>query len=139
MIFRIYPFGAPSIRAVKKEAKHYHMDWTVVADLAARFENLIACHLLKWVFYQQDVEGGDCELRYFRDVDKREVDFVLMDGKTPLHFIECKTTSRDVSQSLRYLKIRFPDVKATSLSALPASGSDGMCSRAACSFRLMRG
>ena len=27
-IFRIYPFGAPSIRAVKKEAKHYHYDWT---------------------------------------------------------------------------------------------------------------
>jgi len=23
-IFRIYPFGAPRIRAVKKEAKHYH-------------------------------------------------------------------------------------------------------------------
>ena len=83
MIFRIYPFGAPSIRAVKKEAKHYHMDWTVVADMAARFENLVACHLLKWVFYQQDVEGRDAELRYFRDIDKREVDFVLMDGKTP--------------------------------------------------------
>jgi hypothetical protein len=113
MIFRIYPFGAPSIRAVKKEAKHYHMDWTVVVDMAARFENLVACHLLKWVFYQQDVEGRDAELRYFRDVDKREVDFVLMDGKNPLHFIECKTSSREISQALRYLKIRFPDVKAT--------------------------
>jgi len=79
------------------------------------FENLVACHLLKWVFYQQDVEGRDAELRYFRDVDKREVDFVLMDGKNPLHFIECKTSSRDVSQSLRYLKIRFPDVKATQI------------------------
>ena len=30
MIFRIYPFGTPKIRAVKKEAKHYHLDWTVV-------------------------------------------------------------------------------------------------------------
>jgi len=24
---RIYHFGAPSTRAVKKEAKRYHMDW----------------------------------------------------------------------------------------------------------------
>lgn len=24
--FRVYPFGAPQIRAVRKEAKHYHMD-----------------------------------------------------------------------------------------------------------------
>jgi len=47
MIFRIYPFGAPGIRAVKKEAKHYHLDWTVVRDTGKRFENLVACHLLK--------------------------------------------------------------------------------------------
>jgi len=40
MIFRIHPFGAPKIRAVKKEAKHYHLDWTVVADTGFRFENL---------------------------------------------------------------------------------------------------
>jgi len=47
MIFRIYLFGAPGIRAVKKEAKHYHLDWTVVRDAGKRFENLVACHLLK--------------------------------------------------------------------------------------------
>ena len=47
MIFRIYPFGAPKIRAVKKEAKHYHLDWTLIPDTGARFENLVACHLLK--------------------------------------------------------------------------------------------
>ena len=94
---RIYRFGAPSTRAVKKEAKRYHTDWMVVVDMAARFENLVACHLLKWVFYQQDVEGRDAELRYFRDVDKREVDFVLMNGKNPLHFIECKISSGEIS------------------------------------------
>jgi predicted AAA+ superfamily ATPase len=113
MIFRIYPFGAPKIRAVKKEAKHYHLDWTVVSDMAARFENLVACHLLKWVFYLQDLEGRNAELRYFRDVDKREVDFVVMDGAAPVHFIECKTSAREASQSLRYLKTRFPGVEST--------------------------
>jgi hypothetical protein len=113
MIFRIYPFGAAKIRAVKKEAKHYHLDWTVVTDMAARFENLVACHLMKWVFYLQDREGRNTELRYFRDVDKREVDFVVMEEDAPVKFIECKISSRDVSPSLRYLKVRFPDIEAT--------------------------
>jgi predicted AAA+ superfamily ATPase len=43
-IFRIPPFGAPRLRAVKKEQKHYHFDWTVVSDPSARFENLVASH-----------------------------------------------------------------------------------------------
>ena len=87
MIFRIYPFGASRIRAVKKESKHYHLDWTQVKDPGARFENLVAFHLLKWVFFLQDTEGRDVELRYFRDVDKREVDFVILEDNKPLHFI----------------------------------------------------
>jgi predicted AAA+ superfamily ATPase len=29
-IFRLSPFGAPEIRAVKKEQKHYHFDWTLI-------------------------------------------------------------------------------------------------------------
>jgi predicted AAA+ superfamily ATPase len=113
MIFRVYPFGAPKIRAVKKEAKHYHLDWTVVTDWGVRFENLVACHLLKWCFYRQDTQGHDTELRYFRDVDKREVDFIIVENRLPIHFIECKTAEKEVSPALRYLKVRFPSVTST--------------------------
>src|SRR5262249_24285362 len=70
-LFRVAPFGAPRIRAVKKEQKHYHLDWTVVPGGAPRFENLVTAHLLKWTHFTQDVEGRDVELRYFRDVDGR--------------------------------------------------------------------
>jgi predicted AAA+ superfamily ATPase len=113
MIFRIYPFGAPKIRAVKKEAKLYHLDWTAIADPGLRFENLVACHLLKWCFFLQDTEGREIELRYFRDVDKREVDFVVVENQLPVHFIESKTGEEDPSPSLRYLKKRFPSTPAT--------------------------
>jgi len=116
MIFRIYPFGAPKIRAVKKEAKHYHLDWTVVSDPGFRFENLVACHLAKWVYYLQDSEGRDVDLRYFRDVEKREVDFVITEDKRPTHFIECKSSGKVASPSLRYLKARFPSVSAIQVS-----------------------
>jgi len=113
MVFRIYPVGARRIRAVKKEAKHYHVDWTVVSDTGARFENLVAFHLLKWVFFLQDTEGKNVELRYFRDVDKREVDFVILEDNKPIHFIEAKSSGKVQSPSLRYLKRKFPSVTAT--------------------------
>lgn len=113
MVFRIYPFGSSRIRAVKKEAKHYHLDWTVVSDTGARFENLVAFHLLKWVFFLQDTEGRNVELRYFRDVDKREVDFVILEDNKPIHFIEAKSSGKVQSLSLRYLKRKFPSVTAT--------------------------
>lgn len=116
MIFRIYPFGSPKIRAVKKEAKHYHVDWTVINDPAARFENLIACHLLKWCHFLEDTEGRNMELRYFRDVDRREVDFVIMEDSKPIKFIECKISNRACGGSLRYLKTRFPQVETLQVS-----------------------
>ena len=115
MVFRIFPFGAPKIRAVKKEAKHYHLDWTVVPSTGFRFENLVACHLLKWCFYMQDTEGRDIELRYFRDVDKREVDFAVVEQGNPMYFIECKTAETEPSSSLRYLKKRFASTAAIQL------------------------
>ena len=116
MVFRIYPFGAPRLRAVKKERKHYHLDWTLVENEGHRFENLVACHLLKWCSFVQDTQGLSMELRYFRDVDRREVDFVILEENRPIHFIECKLSGRSINTALLYLKRRFPEVNATQIS-----------------------
>ncbi len=115
-VFRISPFGSPKIRAVKKEQKHYHFDWTLVKDMPKRFENLVACHLLKWVHYEQDTKGRDLELRYFRDVDLREVDFVILEDKKPIQFVECKWSDDPLGKGLRYLKARFPKCDAWQIS-----------------------
>lgn len=114
-IFRIYPFGGANIRAVKKEAKHYHYDWTQVRDMSFRFENLVACHLLKWCHFMEDTQGFEISLRYFRDTDKREVDFVVVQEKEPIYFIECKISVQGVSPHLLYLKKKFPNVPAFQL------------------------
>lgn len=116
-IFRIAPFGAPRIRAVKKIQKHYHFDWSLVQDEGARFENLVASHLQKWVHWQQDVEGRDAELRYFRDTDGREVDFVVLIDREPVSFIECKLSDGGIGGGMRYLKQRFPQVDAWQVTA----------------------
>lgn len=117
-VFRLAPFGAPRIRAVRKERKHYHLDWSLVPDPAARFENLVAAHLLKWVHFRQDAGGENAELRYFRDVTGREVDFVVVEGRRPLMFVECKWDERAVSPALKYLKQRFPGTQAYQVTAV---------------------
>ncbi|MHB8876292.1 MAG: ATP-binding protein, partial [Myxococcaceae bacterium] len=117
-VFRLAPFGAPRIRAVKKEQKHYHFDWTLVGESGPRFENLVAAHLLKWVSYLEDTQGREVELRYFRDVEGREVDFVIVEDRKPTHLIECKWNDSEVSKSLRYLSQRFPEAEAWQLSAV---------------------
>lgn len=117
-VFRLAPFGAPRLRAVKKEQKHYHFDWTIVRDLPARFENLVASHLLKWCHYQVDTQGRDIELRYYRDTTGREVDFVLTENGSPIGFVECKWDDAALSPGLAYLHERFPTVPAWQVSAV---------------------
>jgi hypothetical protein len=116
-IFRVAPFGAPRIRAVKKQQKHYHFDWTVVPGEAARFENLVASHLLKWVHFEQDTRGRELELHYFRDLEGREVDFVVTEGRAPTLLVECKWGDAAPDPSLRYLKTRFTASAAWQVSA----------------------
>ncbi len=116
-LFRIAPLGAPRIRAVKKLQKHYHFDWTVVPNDAARFENLVAAHLLKWVHFEQDSRGRELELRYFRDLEGREVDFVVTERREPKLLVECKWGDAAPERALRYLKTRFPAAAAWQLSA----------------------
>jgi uncharacterized protein len=46
------------------------------------------------------------ELRYIRDTDKREVDFVVLKNKAPLFAVECKLKDQAASSHLYYFKER---------------------------------
>ncbi|MDD5627531.1 MAG: AAA family ATPase [Elusimicrobia bacterium] len=106
--FRIAPFGGPRIRAVKKEKKLYLWDWSQVPEPGPRFENLVACQLLKYCHWQEDVEGRSMELRYLRDTDKREIDFVVLREGKPEFAVECKTGESAPSSAARYFRARTP-------------------------------
>ncbi len=106
--FRISPYGSPRIRAVKKEQKLYLWDWSVIEDPGARFENFVASHLLKYCHFMQDTQGHKMELRYVRDTDKREVDFVVIQNKKPIFAVEAKVSDSDLSPHLRYFAERTP-------------------------------
>lgn len=104
--YRIPPFGAPRIRAVKKEQKLYLWDWSQVPGPGFRFENLVASHLLKYCHFKEDSEGFRMELRFLRDVDKREVDFVVIKDRKPIFAVECKSGERALSPHIPYFKDR---------------------------------
>ncbi|MDF3819580.1 DUF4143 domain-containing protein [Leptospira sp. 96542] len=106
--FLISPFGSPKIRAVKKEQKLYLWDFSQVEDLGCRFENMVACQLLKHCHYMEDVEGHKMELRYIRDTDKREVDFVVIQNKKPKFAVECKLSDTNLTPSIPYFVERTP-------------------------------
>lgn len=103
LTYRIPPFGAPKLKAVKKEQKLYFWDWSRVQEDGPRFENLIASHLMRLVDWFWDVEGEKAELRYFRDVNGHETDFILLRNQKPWLAVECKTSQENLDSNLKYL------------------------------------
>jgi predicted AAA+ superfamily ATPase len=104
--FRVAPFGAPRVKAVKKERKLYLHDWSAVPDPGPCFENLVAAQLLKHCHFLEDTQGYRMELRYLRDTSKRELDSVVMQGRKPLFAVEWKLSERDVAPAVSYFAER---------------------------------
>lgn len=104
--YRIPPFGAKKIRAVRKEKKLYFWDWSRVEEPGPRFENMVAGHLLKYCHHVEDTEGHAMDLRFIRDTDKREVDFVVLRDGHPEFAVECKSGERGASPACNYFRER---------------------------------
>lgn len=104
--YRISPYGPPRVRAVKKEQKLYLWDWSLVPDSGPKFENYVACQLLKYCHFLEDTEGFRMELRFLRDTDKREIDFVVLKEKMPMFAVECKSGEKKINPSIFYFMER---------------------------------
>jgi predicted AAA+ superfamily ATPase len=98
--FRISPWSKRVARSLRKETKLYLWDWSEVEDDGARFENMVASHLLKAVHAWNDLGHGRFALQYWRDVDGREVDFVVSNGGRAIVAIECKHSDATPSADL---------------------------------------
>jgi predicted AAA+ superfamily ATPase len=104
--FRIQPYGLPRLRAATKERKLYMWDWSVCATPPARFENLVASSLLKYCHLIEDREGDRMELRFVRDSQGRELDFVVVRNSKPEFSVECKMGERQLSRNISYFAQR---------------------------------
>ena len=101
VVFRVAPWHRNVARSLLKTPKYYFYDCAMPAgDKGARFENLVACALLKEAERVQD-EGGDVALQYVRDRDGREVDFLIVKDGQPWQLVEVKWGEADPSPHLR--------------------------------------
>ncbi|MBU0561219.1 MAG: ATP-binding protein [Bacteroidetes bacterium] len=105
--FRIYPFHSRKIRSLKKEPKLYLYDWSEVKNDGAKFENMIAVHLLKFVKFLEESEGYKITLNYLRNIDKKEVDFLISVNNKPWFAVEVKLNEDSPDPNLKYFRDRL--------------------------------
>lgn len=98
--FRIRPWSRNLTSALRKEPKWFLRDWSGISDEGQRFETLVACHLLKAVEGWNDLGLGDFDLRYVRDKQKREVDFLVVRDGRPWILVEAKVSETRLSPAL---------------------------------------
>lgn len=116
LIFLVPPYARALARGLRKEPKVYFYDCAAAFnDQGARLENLVAGTLLKYCHWQHDNFGKLCRLHYFRDREKREVDFVVSEGHAVKWCIEVKSGKAELHSALRYLVKRLPGAKGVQL------------------------
>ncbi|MBP9707425.1 MAG: ATP-binding protein [Oligoflexales bacterium] len=120
LLFIVRPYTGKLSRTVQRPPRVYFYDNMDVNNpedklLGARFENLVATHLLKRINYQEDATGDRYQLHYLRDKEKREVDFVITKNNKVEELIEVKYSDTSPSPSLLYYNERLKPEKSTQL------------------------
>jgi hypothetical protein len=106
-LFLVRPYESRAVRSLKKMPKVYLWDWSQVAEPGARFENLMACHLLKLCHALEDQAGFRASLHYVRDATGREADFLVAVDRKPWFMVEAKVGDEAISKPLAYLAARL--------------------------------
>jgi predicted AAA+ superfamily ATPase len=116
IVFIVRPWHHNVARATLKSPKVYFYDTgLVMGDEGVRFENLVACHLLKRVEWLQDTEGRAVDLHYIRTKDGAEVDFVMSEQDQLTHLVECKLHETKVNASLYRFAMQWPGASSIQL------------------------
>jgi predicted AAA+ superfamily ATPase len=118
-LYEIKPFQKRIARSLKKEGKVYLWDWSEVPDRAARFENLVAGHLLKACHFWTDTGEGDFELYYLRNKEKQEIDFLITKDGHPWLPVEAKLSESTPSPNWRKFLKMLPCRRALQLISTP--------------------
>jgi predicted AAA+ superfamily ATPase len=132
IVFLVRPYHRNVARALSKAPKLYFYDWAYVndakdnsSDSGARFENLVACHLLKHVQFLADSEGSSLQLHYVRTTSDHEIDFVLADENGEAQqFIEAKVGDTKPSSFLAKTAADHPNANSIQLVLRTPHGFD---------------
>ena len=114
IVFIVRPWHRNIARATLQAPKVYFYDTGLVkGDAGVRFENFIACSLLKHVEWQKDALGKEMGLHYIRTKDGAEVDFAVSDGDQLIDLVECKLGDHKPHRALMRFAGEWPDARAT--------------------------
>ena len=113
VIFKVSPYHKNIARAVLKESKYYFYDTgRVAAGSAVRFENCVACALVKELQRLFDTEGIKGNLYFLQTKAGQEIDFlVVLEGskeQNAFQLIEVKWKDSNFSSNFKYF---FPHFK----------------------------
>lgn len=120
IVFVVRPWSHNIARATLLQPKVYFYDTGLVqGDEGLRFENLVACHLLKNAHWNTDSLGQPTGLHYIRTKDGAEVDFALSDDNQPepilTHLIECKVSDASIHKALARFSADHPSARSVQL------------------------
>ncbi len=113
------PFRTRIVRSLRQAPKPYLWDWAEVPDRAARFENLVAGHLLRACHLWTDTGEGAFDLHYVRDKEGREIDFLVTREGRPWLAVEAKLSGDDPSPNWRVFLPRLGGARAVQVVAEP--------------------
>jgi hypothetical protein len=120
--FPLLPYSTSLTRALRKASKVYLFDWSEVPEESLRLENMVALHLQKAVMTWNARGEGRVAVRYLRDREKDEVDFVITERDRPICLVECKLSETSPHPALvsyqRKLKVPV---------AVQLIGTQGIC------------
>lgn len=102
--FLVKPWFKNVTKSLRKEPKWFNADWSAVSDPGARAETLVAGHLQKAADGWTDRGLGKFELRYLRDKEKREVDFVMIRDGKPWFLVEVKLSDTRLHAPLHHFQ-----------------------------------
>jgi len=100
LIFKVSAWSKNISRAIVKEQKIYLLDYAVITDLGAKFENMVAFELMRMVSNLNALGKGCFSLHFIRNKEKEEVDFLITNDNKPILLLECKLNNDNVSKSL---------------------------------------
>lgn len=98
-LFEIKPYARQIARSLRCEGKVYLWDYAAVPSESARFENLVAAHLLKACHFWTDTGEGEFDLHYLRNKEKQEIDFLIIRDGVPWLPVEAKLSDAAPSPS----------------------------------------
>ncbi|MBL8993433.1 MAG: ATP-binding protein [Spirochaetia bacterium] len=100
LVFKIDTYTKKISRSILKEKKYYLFNAPDVEDPGARFENLCALELVRSVQRANDLGEGRYQVKYLRNKEKEEVDFLITEKDEPRLLVEAKKSEDSPSPNL---------------------------------------